>query len=70
MTVGEVLRRATEHLDKTSDTARLDAELLLAHTLGRQRIDLYTDFDRPLDTGELGSYRELVARRAKREPVA
>ena len=35
MTVGEVLRRATEQLDRRSETARLDAELLLAHTLGR-----------------------------------
>jgi release factor glutamine methyltransferase len=70
VTVGEVLRRATEHLDKTSESARLDAELLLAHTLGRQRIELYTDFDRPLDNGELDGYRELIARRARREPVA
>jgi len=70
VTVGEVLRRATEHLDKTSETARLDAELLLAHTLRRQRIELYTDFDRPLDNGELDGYRELIARRARREPVA
>ena len=51
-------------------SARLDAELLLAHTLGRQRIELYTDFDRPLDTAELDAYRELVARRARNEPVA
>jgi release factor glutamine methyltransferase len=70
VTVGDVLRRATEHLGKTSETARLDAELLLAHALGRQRIELYTDFDRPLDNGELDGYRELVARRARREPVA
>lgn len=70
MTVGEVLRRATEHLGKTSETARLDAELLLAHSLGRQRIELYTDFDRPLENGELDGYRELIARRARREPVA
>ena len=70
MTVGDVLRRATEHLGKTSETARLDAELLLAHTLGRQRIELYTDFDRPLDHAELDGYRELVARRARSEPVA
>ena len=70
MTVGDVLRRATEHLGKTSDTARLDAELLLAHTLGRRRIELYTDFDRPLNTDELDAYRGLVARRARREPVA
>jgi release factor glutamine methyltransferase len=70
VTVGDVLRRATEHLGKTSETARLDAELLLAHALGRQRIDLYTDFDRPLDHAELDCYRELVSRRARSEPVA
>jgi release factor glutamine methyltransferase len=70
VTVQEVLRRATEHLGKTSETARLDAELLLAHALERERIDLYTDFDRPLTPAELDEYRALVARRAKREPVA
>jgi release factor glutamine methyltransferase len=70
VTVQEVLRRATEHLGKTSETARLDAELLLAHALDRERIDLYTDFDRPLTPTELDEYRALVARRAKREPVA
>jgi release factor glutamine methyltransferase len=69
-TLGDVLRRATEYLEPTSETARLDAELLLAHTLGRPRIELYTDFDRPLQTAELDAYRELVARRAKHEPVA
>ncbi len=66
----EVLRRAAEHLGKTSETGRLDAELLLAHALGRRRIDLYTDFDRPLNPAELDAYRTLVARRARREPVA
>ncbi len=43
MTLGEVLRRAAEHLARTSDTARLDAELLLAHALDRSRVELYTD---------------------------
>ena len=66
----EVLRRAAEHLARTSETARLDAELLLAHALGRSRIELYTDLDRPLNTGELDAYRGLVARRARNEPVA
>ena len=70
LTLGDVLRRATEHLKRTSETARLDAELLLAHTLGRQRIELYPEFDRPLETAELDAYRELVARRARHEPVA
>lgn len=71
MTLGEVLRRAAEHLAaKGSETPRLDAELLLAHALGLTRIDLYTQFDRPLDDGELAACRALVARRARREPVA
>ena len=70
MTLGEVLRRATGHLERTSDTARLDAELLLAHALDRSRIELYTDLDRPLNEIELARYRELVARRSRCEPVA
>jgi release factor glutamine methyltransferase len=70
LTLGDVLRRAAEHLGRTSETARLDAELLLAHSLGRERIELYTDFDRPLSDEELDGYRALVARRAHREPVA
>jgi release factor glutamine methyltransferase len=70
VTVGQVLRRAAEHLEKTSETPRLDAELLLAHSLGRQRIELYTDFDRPLKGDEVDGYRGLVARRARHEPVA
>jgi release factor glutamine methyltransferase len=70
LTLGEVLRRASGHLEKTSESGRLDAELLLAHALGRTRIELYTDFDRPLSEVELGAYRELVARRGRHEPVA
>ncbi|MCP9484732.1 MAG: peptide chain release factor N(5)-glutamine methyltransferase [Gaiellaceae bacterium MAG52_C11] len=70
MRLGEVLSLAAGHLGKTSETARLDAELLLAYALGRTRIELYTDFDRPLDEFELAAYRALVARRARHEPVA
>jgi len=70
MRLGEVLRRATGHLERTSETARLDAELLLAHALDRSRIELYTDLDRPLNDNEVDRYRELVARRSRCEPVA
>ena len=70
LTVGEVLRRSTEHLaEKGSETPRLDAELLLAHALGVARIDLYLDLERPLDLPELDVARALVARRAAREPL-
>jgi release factor glutamine methyltransferase len=70
-TLGEVLRLSTAHLERHgSPTARLDAELLLGHALGLGRVELYTGFERPLSEEELARCRELVARRAKREPVA
>jgi release factor glutamine methyltransferase len=70
-TVGEVLRLSTAHLERHgSPTARLDAELLIGHALGLGRVELYTGFERPLGEAELAACRELIARRAKREPVA
>jgi len=56
--------------EKGIDTPKLDAERLLAHTLGCRRIDLYLAFDRPLAPAELDTFRDLVRRRAGREPVA
>ena len=71
MTVLEVLKLATDHFQRHgSDSARLDAEVLLAHTLGLRRLDLYLKFDRPLSEAELSKYRSLTAKRAKGEPVA
>lgn len=52
------------------ESARLDAEVLLAHLLDLERIELYAQFDRPLEADELARYRALVKRRANREPVA
>lgn len=49
---------------------RLDAELLLGHALGVERIQLYTQHDKPLGVEELARIRELVRRRLTREPVA
>ena len=69
--LAEVLRRSTQYLeDRGSPTARLDAELLLAHGLGVSRIELYTGHDRPMTEAELDVCRELVRRRGDREPVA
>lgn len=71
MTVLEVLKLASDHFQKHgSDSARLDAEVLLAHVLGLRRLDLYLKFDRPLSEAELVKYRSLTAKRAKGEPVA
>lgn len=49
---------------------RLDAELLLAHTLGRTRVALYTHFDQLLSKDELARYRECILRRLSGVPVA
>ena len=70
LTLGEALRRATEHLgERGSETPRLDAELLLGKALGLQRIELYMYLDRPLQETELDVARELVVRRSQREPL-
>jgi release factor glutamine methyltransferase len=71
LTLLEVLRRATGYLETHgSGSPRLDAEVLLAHVLGIRRLDLYLQFDRPLEESHLAPYRELTARRGKGEPVA
>lgn len=67
MTVGEAIRAAAERLAATSDTARLDAELLMAHALGVSRSDMLLRAMRdPAPDGFAG----LVERRAGHEPVA
>jgi release factor glutamine methyltransferase len=70
-TVRKVLEWTTGHLKKHgSDTPRLDAEILLAHARGCQRIQLYTAYDQPLPDAVRSTMRELVQRRAQAEPVA
>src|SRR5207237_3772589 len=70
-TLLEVLRKATGFLQSHgADSPRLDAELLMAHALGIGRLDLYLQFERQLSDPDLQPYRDLVARRARGEPVA
>lgn len=70
-TVGRLLTWTTDWLTtKGSESARLDAEVLLAHVRGCQRILLYTAFDAPVSDAERARFRELVKRRGEGEPVA
>ncbi len=70
-TVRRVLEWTIGHLKKHgSDSARLDAEVLLAHARGCARIMLYTAYDEVLPDAVRQKMRELVKRRANAEPVA
>jgi len=70
-TIRDVLEWTADHFSgKGIASPRLDAEILLAQTLGVDRIYLYMNLDRPLLPDERDRYRSLVRRRGAREPVA
>ncbi|MHC4361885.1 MAG: peptide chain release factor N(5)-glutamine methyltransferase [Planctomycetota bacterium] len=70
-TIQKLLNWVTQHLtEKGVDSARLSAELLLSHVLVLKRIELYTQFDKPVDKDRLNRLRGLVKRAAEHEPVA
>jgi release factor glutamine methyltransferase len=70
-TAGEVLARSRQFFEaKGVENPRLEAELLVGHAIGMDRLGLYMAMERPLDTSELDIARDLVARRAKGEPTA
>jgi release factor glutamine methyltransferase len=52
------------------ESPRTSAEILLAHALNLNRIDLYLRYDQPLSSKELSPFKTLIKRRVKREPVA
>jgi release factor glutamine methyltransferase len=67
MNVREALARATNHLASVSETPRLDAELLMAHSLGTTRERLLLQL---LAEAEPPGFEALVERRLAHEPVA
>lgn len=70
-TVGRLLQWTADYLKRRgSESPRLDAEVLLAHALGCQRIGLYTAFEEEPGEAVRNAFRELVRRRAEGEPVA
>ena len=70
-TILALIRWADERFSKEGIASpRLDAEVLLAETLGLDRVGLYTHFDQPLQTDELAQFKQRILRRLRREPVA
>lgn len=69
-TSGELLTSALGVLGEQHPSARLDAEVLLAHTLDKPRTHLRAWPEHPVTDLQTSRYRELIARRAGGEPVA
>ena len=70
-TLLDVLNASTEWLQQRgSASARLDAELLIGQALDLERLQLYLNFDRPLNPAELKKARALIKRRGTGEPIA
>jgi release factor glutamine methyltransferase len=69
-TIRKLMKDAIRHLQSHNvPEPRLSVELLLSHALGCRRIELYTNFDQPLNKQELAAFRLLYERRLAREPV-
>ena len=70
-TIIKILRWTTAYFrSRHIDQPRTDAEVLLAYTLGLKRIELYTNYDKPLQDRELKHFKSLIQRRILYEPVA
>lgn len=70
-TIGSILKWTGQYFqEKGVESPRVDAEVLLSHVLGKERIYLYVHFDEPLQEDELVQYKDLIKKRITRLPVA
>ena len=69
-TIRELLKVTADYLqEKTIESPRLNAEVLLAHELQVDRLKLYLNLDQPLSKKEISGYRSLIKRRLQRCPL-
>lgn len=70
-TVSEILDKVTSYLKRRGiPEPRIDAEVLLAHVLEIERLEIYLNFDSRVTEKDLSAYKKLIERKVRREPVA
>lgn len=69
-TIGQVLAEARQRLAQTSDSANLDARLLLSHVLGQPTTWLYSHFDASLTSEQSSAFNNLIDQRMQGKPIA
>ncbi len=66
----DLINWGREYFEKRQiDNARLEVEWLLAQVLSLKRVDLYVQFEQPLEPAELAQFKQLVLRRVSGEPL-
>lgn len=69
-TILEIIKLGTDYLkDKEIESPRLNIELIICKVININRIDLYTQYDRPFTEDELSRIREMMLRRSNHEPL-
>ena len=70
LSIRNILDTSSEYLEaKGVESPLLNAELLLSHTLGKRRIDLYLEYNRSISTSETILYKSLLKERGRRKPL-
>jgi release factor glutamine methyltransferase len=70
LTLGTVVQRSIDFVQQKKGRPKFEVEHCIAHLLGMRRLDLYLQFDRPLEETEVQKIRQAVVRLSKNEPLA
>lgn len=69
--IRELVKLSSEYLNKRGiANSRRESEELLSAILKRPRLELYFDYDAPIEEKEVAQYRDWIRRKGEREPLA
>jgi release factor glutamine methyltransferase len=69
-TIIDIIRWGADFFEKKGiESPRLTTELILSHILGYSRLEIYSNYDKPLTGEELAKVKDAALRRAAHEPL-